>query len=140
VRHLELDGRRELHVGRLVVDEQQVDGLVRLDPLERIGERALRDRELLERLLVHEVRVGPVGVQELHLARLGPHRAELLPGAERPVDHRAVGRAPQLRPYERAALAGLHVLELEDLEDRAFNLDVVAVLELVRRDHVRRSV
>jgi hypothetical protein len=32
------------------------------------------------------------------------------------------------------------VLELEDLEDRAFNLDVVAVLELVRRDHVRAPV
>ena len=45
---------------------------------------------------------------------IGP---ELLAGAERPVDHGAVGRAPQLRPHERAALAGLDVLELDDLED-----------------------
>jgi hypothetical protein len=41
----------------------------------------------------------------------------------------------QLGAHERAALAGLDVLELEDLEDRAFDLDVAAVLELVRGDH-----
>ena len=40
----------------------------------------------------------------------------------------------QLRAHERAALAGLDVLELEDLEDRAVDLDVVAVLELVGAD------
>src|SRR3954465_4266638 len=44
-------------------------------------------------------------------------------------------RAAQLRAQERAPLAGLDVLELEDLEDGAVDLDVVAVLELVRRDH-----
>ena len=131
---LELDRRRQLQVGGLVVDEQQVDGLVRLGPLQRVLERRLGDRELLEGLLVHEVRVGAVGVEELHLARLGPDRPELLAGAERPVDHGAVGGAPQLRAHERAALAGLDVLELEDLEDRALDLDVVAVLELVRAD------
>jgi hypothetical protein len=32
------------------------------------------------------------------------------------------------------------VLELEDLEDRAFDLDVVSVLELVGRNHVRGAV
>jgi hypothetical protein len=83
------------------------------------------------------VRVGAVGVEELHLARLGPHRAELLARAERPVDHGAVGRPPQLGPDERPALAGLDVLELDDLEDGAVDLDVVAVLELVGRDHAR---
>ena len=103
------------------------------------GDARLGDRELLVGLLVHEVRVGAVGVEELHLARLGADRAELLAGAERAVDHRAVGGAAQLRAHERPALAGLDVLELEDLEDRALDLDVVAVLELVRGDHRRRT-
>ena len=75
-----------------------------------------------------------LGVEELHLARLGAHGAELLAGAEGPVDHRAVGGSPQLRAHERPALAGLDVLELDDLEDDAVDVDVVAVLELVGRD------
>ncbi len=83
---------------------------------------------------VHEVRVAAVGVQELHLARLGAHGAELLARPESAVDHVPVGRAPQLRAHERAALAGLDVLEVEDLEDRPVDLDVVAVLELVGAD------
>ena len=94
-------------------------------------DRALRDRDLLEGLGVHEVRVGAVRVEELHLARLGAHRAELLAGAEGPVDHVAVGGPAQLRAHERAALARLDVLELEDLEDGAVDVDVVSVLELV---------
>ena len=57
--------------------------------------------------------------------------AELLARPERPVDHVAVGGPAQLRAHERPALAGLDVLELEDLEDRAVDLDVVAVLELI---------
>ena len=47
-------------------------------------------RHLLVGLGVHEVRVGAVGVQELHLARLGAHGAELLAGAEGLVDDVAV--------------------------------------------------
>ena len=108
--------------------------------LSGLGERRLRDRDLLERLGVHEVRVGAVGVEELHLAHLGPHRAELLAGAERAVDHVPVARPPQLRPHERPALAGLDVLELEDLEDRPLDVDVVAVLELVRRNQINQSL
>ena len=48
---------------------------------------ALGHRELLEGLRVHEVRVGAVRVEELHLARLGADRAELLARPERAVDH-----------------------------------------------------
>jgi hypothetical protein len=81
------------------------------------------------------VRVGPVGVQELHLARLGVDGPELLPGAERAVDHRAVGGAAQLRAHERPALARLDVLEVDDLEDHALDLDMRSVLELVGADH-----
>ena len=59
------------------------------------------------------------------------HVAELLAGAKRAVDHVAVGSAAQFRAHERSALARLDVLEVDDLEDRPVDLDVVAVLELV---------
>ena len=47
--------------------------------------------------------------------------------------------ALELGAHEGAALAGLDVLELDDLEDRAVHLDVHAVLELVGADHGRKS-
>ena len=75
-----------------------------------------------------------VGVEELHLARLGAHRTELLAGAEGLVDDGAVARPLELRAHEGAALAGLHVLELDDPPDGAVDLDVHPVLELVRGD------
>jgi hypothetical protein len=85
------------------------------------------------------VGVAAVGVEELHLARLGAHGPELLAGAEGLVDHGAVGGALELGTHERAALARLDVLELDDLEDRPLHVDVGAVLELVRRDHGREG-
>src|SRR3954469_16670692 len=133
---LELDRRRQLHTVGLLVDEQHVDLVVGLRPAQRVGHAALRDGELLVAGGVHEVRVGAVRVEELHLAHLGAHGPELLAGAEGLVDHVAVLGAAQLGAHERAALAGLHVLELEDLVDGAVDLDVVAVLELVGADHV----
>jgi hypothetical protein len=127
LRDLELDARGQLQVARLPVDEQQdrprrwaSSSAARPPPADSGTASCSKEPG------VHEVRVGPVGVEELHLARLGAHRTELLAGAERAVDHVAVGRAAQLRAHERAALAGLDVLELEDLEDRALDLDVVA--------------
>src|ERR1035438_2752974 len=79
--------------------------------------------------------VRAVAVEELHPAHLGAHRAELLPGAEGPVDHVAVAHPPQLGAHECAALAGLDVLELDDLEDRSVDVDVVAVSELIGGKH-----
>jgi hypothetical protein len=81
------------------------------------------------------VRLGPVGVQVLQPAGLGADRAELLARAECLVDDVAVGRPLELGADEGAALAGLDVLELDDLEDRAVHVDVGAVLELVGADH-----
>jgi hypothetical protein len=80
------------------------------------------------------VRPLALRVEELHLARLGMDGAELLARPERPVDGRSVRAAPQLRPHERSTLPGLDVLELDDLEDDAVDLDVIAVLELVGGD------
>ena len=81
------------------------------------------------------MRIAAVRVQELHLARFRADRAELLPGPEGLVDHRAVARPLELGAHERATLAGLDVLELDDLVDDPVDLDVGAVLELVGADH-----
>ena len=119
------------------VDEQHLHVVAGLQPAQGLGHRRLGDRQLVVGLRVHEVRVGPVRVEELHLAALGVDLPELLAGPEGPVDHGPVRGPPQPRAHERPALAGLDVLELEDLEDGAVHLDVVAVLELVGRDHGR---
>jgi hypothetical protein len=57
--------------------------------------------------------------------------AKLLARSERPIDNRPVSRAAQLGAHERTTLAGLDVLELDDLEDGPLDLDVVPVFELV---------
>ena len=80
--------------------------------------------------------VVAVVVEVLDVLHLGVHARELLAGAERLVDDGARLEALQLRADERAALARLHVLELDDPPDLAVELDVHAVLELVRVDRL----
>jgi hypothetical protein len=82
------------------------------------------------------VGVGAVRVEELHPARLGADRPELLAGPEGLVDDGAVVDPLELGANEGTALAGLDVLELDDAEDLAVDVDVGAVLELVGRYQV----
>src|SRR5256885_5263853 len=96
--HLELDRGRELHAAGALVDEQDVDLVVGLHPTQRVADAGLRDRQLLVARAVHEVRVGAVGVEELHLAHLGAHGPELLAGPERLVDDVPIRGPAQLRP------------------------------------------
>ena len=92
------------------LDGEQVRELVR--------DLRAREPELLVRLLVHEVRLGAVVVEELDVLHLGVDARELLARAERVVDDGAGLERLELRAHERAALAGLHVLELDDAPDR----------------------
>ena len=133
--HLHVDGARHLHVAGPLVDEEDVDLVVGEDPAHRLGGELAGDLDLLVVAAVHEHRRLTRVVEVLHLARLGPHRPELLAGAKGLVDHRAVGDLAQLGAHERPALAGLDVLKLEDPVDRPVDLDVTAVLELVGGDH-----
>ncbi len=107
---------------------------------EHVGELVLDlgvwQPELLEGLLVHEVGLAAVVVEELDVPHLRVDTRELLACPERLVDHGARVEALQLGAHERAALARLHVLELDDPPHRALVLDVHAVLELVRVDDV----
>jgi hypothetical protein len=84
--------------------------------------------------------IGPVAVEELHPPDLRPHRAELLAGPKRAIDDRAIARPPQLGAHERAPLAGLHVLELNDLEDRSVHIDVISVAKLICAQHRETSL
>ncbi len=96
-----------------------------------VADHVGRDLELLVVVVVHEDRRLAGVVEVLHLARLGAHRAELLPRPEGLVLDRPVVDLAQLGAHEGPALAGLDVLELDDLEDLAVDLDVRPVLELV---------
>ena len=62
-------------------------------------------------------------------------RLDLDAGVEGLVDDLAGQHVLELGAHECGALAGLDVLELDDLVDGAVDFDVVAVLELVRADH-----
>ena len=143
LRDRQLDRRRELDARRLAVDREHLHRARRRQVRELVRDLGVREPELLVRLLVHEVGLGAVVVEELDVLHLGVHARELLPGAERPVDDGARLERLQLRPHERAALAGLHVLELDDAPDGAVDLDVHPVAELVRGDglgHAAASV
>src|SRR5918994_7673448 len=136
VRDRELDRGRKLHTRGLAADEEQLDGARRLHVRQLRIERVVRQRELLVRPLVHEDDLISGVVEVLHVLDLGEDARELLTCTERLVDHGAGVDALHLGAHERAALARLHVLELDDAPHRALELDVHAVLELVRADDV----
>jgi len=58
--------------------------------------------------------VSVVLVQELHVLLVVLDQFHLLAGPERVVDDLAEPHVLELRAYERAALAGLDVLEVDD--------------------------
>ena len=121
---------------RLAVDGEHLHRARRRQVGELVRDIGMRKPELVVRLLVHEVRLGAVVVEELEVLDLGVHAGELLAGAERPVDDRARLEPLQLRSHERAALARLDVLELDDAPDGAVDLDVHPVAELIRGDRL----
>ena len=118
------------------VDGEELHGRRRLEELELVLDVAPRKRDLLERLLVHEDDLVAGVVEVLDVLRLRADARHLLAGAERLVDDGARADALQLRAHERAALARLHVLELDDAPDLPVELDVHAVLELVGGDRL----
>ena len=80
--------------------------------------------------------LAAVVVQELDVLHLGVDARELLAGAKGVVDHCPGLEVLQLRADEGAALARLHVLEIDDPPHRAAVLDVHPGLELVCADDV----
>ena len=96
--------------------------------------------QLVVALVVHEDVVGALAVEELHLALVDHREHDLLVGAERAVDDRAGADVLELGAHERAALARLHVLELDDVHEPLGQVERHAVLQVVGGDaHSTRS-
>ena len=97
--------------------------------------RRASDGNVIDRTFRAGEKFRSVLVEVLHPPGLGADRPELLTRPKRPVDDIAVAGPAQLGAHKRAALARLDVLEFEDLVDRALDVDVSPVAELVGADH-----
>ena len=130
----ELDRSGKLDAGRAPVDGQELHQARRLEKLELVLDIAARELDLLERFLVHEDDFVARVVEVLDALRLRADARHLLSGPEGPIDDGARLEVLDLGTDERAALAGLHVLELDDAPDLPVELDVHTVPKLVRGD------
>jgi hypothetical protein len=95
--------------------------------------------DLLVRGQVHEDEVVAVGVQVLHRALVDAGRLHLRTGVEGLVHDLAGEHVLQRGAHERAALAGLDVLKLDDGPQLAVQVEHQTVLEVVRRRHGKKS-
>src|SRR5207249_2192579 len=100
----------------------------------RVSHHLARDVELLVGVEIHEDVVRAVTVEVLHVLPLDDREAHLHTRVERPLQHSPGLDVAQLRTDECAALPGLHVLELDDLEECAVEVEGHAVLEVVGGD------
>ena len=138
--NLELHRGGKLDTDDLVAVQLQHDRRAVDDVVRRLTERTRTDLALVVRRVVHEDEVAAVAVQVLHVALVDDRLLDLLRGAKRAVDHRARARVLQSRADERAALAGLDVLEVDHGEQALGKVEGHAVLQVVGGDgHVRRS-
>ena len=110
---LQLDEVRQLDSDRAVVDEQDLHLGVLLEEVARLADFLGGEGDLIVRVEVHEV-VAVVLVEELHPLLLEVDQLDLLARAERVVDDPAEPHVLELGAHERAALAGLDVLEVDD--------------------------
>ncbi len=136
LRDHELDRGRQLQRGRHVVEAQQLRDVALLEVGDLVGDGRVRQRHLLVVLDAHEDVVGAVVVQVLHVLGRRLHARHRLACAERALDDLAGVDRLELRAHERAALAGLHVLELDDAPGDPVDPDMHAVLELVGADRL----
>src|SRR4029079_95503 len=74
-------------------------------------------------------------VEVLHRALVDVARLDLGAGVERLVDDLAGEDGLELGAHERGALAGLHVLELDDGPELSLDVEHHAVLQVVGRSH-----
>ena len=80
-----------------------------------------------------------VVVAVLHLAALDESLLELGGGVERSLGHAAGDDVSHLGADESGTLAGLNVLELNDLHNLAFHLEGHAVTEIAGGNHCHRN-
>ena len=102
-----------------------------------VPDKRLRQRVLLVVLAVHEDEVRAVAVQVGRVTPVDRRRLDLHPGVERLVDDLSRQHVLELRPHERRPLAGLDVLELDDLPQLPVDLQDEPVLEVGSACHGR---
>ena len=136
----ELDRGGQLDADDLALVHRQHRGVAFLEEVDRVADAVGRDLQLVVALVVHEDVVGAFAVEELHLALVDHREHDLLVGPEGAIDHGARAHVLQLRAHERATLAGLHVLELDDVHEPFGQVERHAVLQVVGGDaHNTRS-
>src|SRR3990170_5762327 len=133
LRHGQRDRRGEIHAYRHALVHRDLGGGALGEPSRAVSDDVHRHRYLVVGLEVHEREHVSVAVQELHLLAFDDREAHLHTGVERALDHGSGLHVAQIRADERAALAGLHVLELHDMEERSVKVQRHAVLQVVRR-------
>ena len=131
---LKLHEHLGLQADELVAGVQKRRLVVLLQPVGRGAHHISGNGQLLERAVIHEPEVGTVVVKVLHLLGLQAHGIELRAGVEGVVDHAAGLDVLELGAYKRAALARLHMLELDDGAHLAVVDDAHAVLEIGGRN------
>ena len=131
---LELDRGRDLDRDDLALEERDLGGHALDHVVGGVAERDRRHVHLLVRVVVHEHVVVAVAVEELHLLAVDDRLLDPDAGVEGAVEDVAVLQVAQLGAHERAALAGLDVLELDDLEQAVVELERDPGLQVVGGD------
>src|SRR5579862_2654836 len=134
---LELDVGGQVHADRDAVVELHVDHHAVLEEVGRVADEFALDRNVLERLLIHEVVAVGVVVEHLHLPIVDGCSLELFAGAERTLQGRTVLDVLEAGADERGTLARLDVQELDDGPEVAVHDDGHAITEIVARNHDR---
>src|ERR1700684_1017929 len=101
----ELDVRRKVRADRRAVVELHGDPHAVLEEVGRVADDLALQRDVLVRLVVHEMVAVGVVVQHLHVAVVDGRALELLARAERALHRRAALDVLQARPHERRAFA-----------------------------------
>ena len=110
----ELDVRGQVDADRRAVVELHVDLHAVFEKVGGVADQVALQREVLERLVVHEVVAFGVVVEHLHFAVVDRRALELLAGAERPFDRRAGLDVLEPGAHEGRPLTGLDVQELDN--------------------------
>src|SRR5579862_3699899 len=133
--NLELDVCRQVHADGRAVVKLHVDHHAVFQEVGRATDEIALQRDVLERLLIHEMKTVGIVVEHLHLAIVDGRALQLFTGAERPLERRTGLDVLEARPHERGAFARFDVQELDNSPEVAVHDDGNAVTEIVRRDH-----
>src|SRR5699024_5643125 len=131
----QLDEVGDLDAEHLALVAQQLADLVLLAELEVIGHIAGVDRDVVVGLVVHEVVQIAVLIAVGHVAALDERLGELGSGVVAGLDDRAGDDVLGLGADKGSALAGLDVLELNDLKNLAVLLKGHAIAKFACRNH-----